>query len=37
VACGILKITYDLLLFAAFRARPAPGERAAMATERPHA
>jgi MFS family permease len=29
VACGVLKISYDLLLFAAFRGRPAPGERAA--------
>jgi MFS family permease len=29
VACGLLKITYDLLLFAAFRARPAPDEIAA--------
>jgi MFS family permease len=27
IACGILKIGYDLLLFAAFKARPAPGER----------
>lgn len=26
VACGVLKITYDVLLFAAFRARPAPEE-----------
>ncbi len=31
VACGVLKITYDLLLFAAFRARPAPEERASTA------
>ena len=30
IACGILKIGYDLLLFAAFRARPAPGERVAV-------
>jgi predicted MFS family arabinose efflux permease len=29
VACGVLKITYDLLLFAAFRAHPAPDEMAA--------
>jgi MFS family permease len=29
IAAGILKATYDLLLFAAFRARPAPGEAAA--------
>jgi MFS family permease len=26
IACGVLKITYDLLLFAAFRSRPAPDE-----------
>lgn len=26
IACGVLKITYDLLLFAAFRSRPAPQE-----------
>ena len=26
VVCGVLKITYDLLLFGAFRARPAPEE-----------
>jgi MFS family permease len=26
VACGALKITYDLLLYRAFNARPAPGE-----------
>jgi MFS family permease len=26
VACGVLKISYDLLLFASFRSRPAPGE-----------
>ena len=26
VACGVLKITYDLLLFAGFRSRPAPEE-----------
>jgi MFS family permease len=26
ITCAVLKITYDLLLFAAFRARPAPGE-----------
>jgi MFS family permease len=30
VACGALKISYDLLLFAAFRAHPAPGERSAQ-------
>lgn len=29
IACGVLKITYDLLLFAAFRARPAPEEASA--------
>lgn len=29
VACGALKITYDLALFRLFRARPAPGEAAA--------
>ena len=29
IACGVLKIVYDLLLFAAFKARPAPGERGA--------
>jgi MFS family permease len=29
IACGVLKIGYDLLLFAAFQARPAPGERGA--------
>jgi len=29
IACGILKIAYDLLLFASFKARPAPGERGA--------
>jgi MFS family permease len=27
IACGVLKISYDLLLYGAFRARPAPGER----------
>ena len=26
IACGVLKITYDVLLFGAFRSRPAPGE-----------
>ncbi|MFL5777538.1 MAG: MFS transporter [Chloroflexota bacterium] len=26
VVCGLLKITYDVLLYTAFRARPAPGE-----------
>jgi hypothetical protein len=26
IACGVLKIAYDALLFAAFKARPAPGE-----------
>lgn len=26
IACGVLKIGYDVLLFAAFRASPAPGE-----------
>jgi len=31
IAAGVLKVGYDLLLFAAFRARPAPGE---LATER---
>lgn len=31
IACGILKIGYDVLLFAAFKARPAPGERGAGA------
>jgi hypothetical protein len=29
VIAGSLKIVYDLLLYAAFRARPAPGEAAA--------
>ena len=37
VACGVLKITYDVLLFLAFKARPAPGETAALATEPPPA
>lgn len=27
IACGTLKIAYDLTLFALFRSRPAPGER----------
>ena len=31
VACGVLKISYDLALFALFKARPAPGERGAEA------
>jgi MFS family permease len=26
IACGVLKISYDLLLYVAFRSRPAPGE-----------
>ncbi len=37
VACGVLKITYVVLLFAAFRARPAPGEAGGLATEPPAA
>ena len=37
VACGVLKITYDVLLFAAFRLRPAPGETAVVAPEVPTA
>ncbi len=35
IACGVLKITYDVLLFAAFRARPAPGEAGALAAQPP--
>jgi hypothetical protein len=26
VVCGVLKIAYDVLLYSAFRARPAPDE-----------
>lgn len=31
IACGVLKIVYDVLLFAAFRSRPAPEEAARAA------
>jgi len=37
IACGVLKIGYDVLLFAAFRASPAPGESGLRAAGGPAA
>jgi predicted MFS family arabinose efflux permease len=37
IACGALKIAYDVALFGLFRARPAPGEQVSTGSGRPPA